>query len=238
MASPRSVYGLGQRAGVRRLRGPECVGHAPRASIRQALSCRREWDRTEFVRRIQEERPSVLDHSAFTLIVFGVGCTPLIPSNPSIAPVLASFLVMAGLLLLAASARRTWVVRPGEITTSVRVCGLGWPRTIEIEWLARMELRRLPSNVPWKSRFELALVDLDGGDTAVFGPLTEGEARWMAGIVADVLKDALPKSGQEVYRWSVSVDAPTAGSRAMADAWLDEGLADRGSKGAGRVEKA
>ena len=60
----------------------------------------------------------------------------------------------------------------------------------------------------------------------------------MAGIVADVLKDALPKSGQEVYRWSVSVDAPTAGSRAMADAWLDEGLADPGSKGAGRGVKS
>ena len=75
------------------------------------LSCRREWDRTEFVRRIQEERPSVLDGSAVVLIVFGLACAPLIPSNPSLALVVVTFLVMAGLLLLAASARRAWVVR-------------------------------------------------------------------------------------------------------------------------------
>jgi hypothetical protein len=81
--------------------------------------------------------------------------------------------------------------------------------------------------------FALALVDLDGENKAVFGPVTEGEARWMAGIVVDVLKDALPNSGEEVYRWSVSVDPPTAGSRAMADAWLDEVAVERGSsKGA------
>ncbi len=49
----------------------------------------------------------------------------------------------------------------------------------------------------------------------------------MAGIVADVLKDALPRSGQEVYRWSVRWTPPTAGSRAMADVWLDEVLPRR-----------
>ena len=78
------------------------------------LSCRREWDRTEFVRRIQEKRPSVLDGLAFILLVFGLACTPPTPSAPSIARVLVPFLVMAGLLLLAASARRNWVVRHGR----------------------------------------------------------------------------------------------------------------------------
>jgi hypothetical protein len=74
-------------------------------------------------------------------------------------------------------------------------------------------------------------LDLDDEDKVLFGPLTEGEARWMAGIVAEILKDALPRRGQEVYRWSVTVDPPAAGSRAMADVWLDEVLANPGSKG-------
>jgi hypothetical protein len=134
--------------------------------------------------------------------------------------------------LLSAPARRRWVIRPGEIRTSIPGLGLLWSRTTEIEWLQRIELlRTIPPETPWAPSYRLALVELDGKDKAVFGPLTEGEARWMAGILAEVLKDALPRSGQEVYRWSVSVDEPTAGSRAMADAWLDEGLAGPGSKG-------
>ena len=59
----------------------------------------------------------------------------------------------------------------------------------------------------------------------------------MAGIVADTLKDALPRSGQEVYRWSVKTEPPTAGSRAMADAWLDEGPAEPDSKRSAAIKR-
>jgi hypothetical protein len=125
-------------------------------------------------------------------------------------------------MLLAIPPRRLWVLRPGEVTMSYKLWGIGRSRTTEIEWLKRLELRRRFWTPPWGTPFELALIDLDDAVKVAFGPLTEGEARWMAGIVADVLKDALPHGGQEVYRWSVSVDEPTAGSGAMADAWLDE----------------
>ena len=70
--------------------------------------------------------------------------------------------------------------------------------------------------------FELALVDLKENDVAVLRPLTRGEALWMAGILADVLKDAFLRDGQTYLRWSVSADAPAAGSKAMGDRWLDE----------------
>jgi hypothetical protein len=40
-----------------------------------------------------------------------------------------------------------------------------------------------------------------------------------------------------IYRWSVAVDEPTAGSQAMADAWLDDGLAGPGAKGLPADEK-
>jgi hypothetical protein len=44
----------------------------------------------------------------------------------------------------------------------------------------------------------------------------------MAGILADVLKDALLKDGQTYLRWSVSTEAAACGSKAMADRWLDD----------------
>ena len=147
-------------------------------------------------------------------------------------------LALAVVFLIAAAARWRWVVRPGEITSFVGVWGgLGWSRTTEIEWLDRIEMRKVPGDAssPW--RFEIALVDLDEEDKVVFGQMTEGEARWMAGIVADILKDALPRSGQEVYRWSVTVDPPAAGSRAMADFLLDEVLADPGPKGSAAAKR-
>jgi hypothetical protein len=139
-------------------------------------------------------------------------------------------------------------VRPGEITMSVPMVGIGRTRTIEVEWLDRIELRRI-RDAPWRwvpSRtevgsspfgFELVLVDLDEHDLAILGPLSEGEARWMAGIVAEVLKDALLKAGQSFERWSVSVDAPAGGSQAMEDVYLDEPMADVGSNGSSKAAK-
>jgi hypothetical protein len=128
--------------------------------------------------------------------------------------------------------RRTWNVRPGEVTSSVRFLGLGWSRTVDVEWLDRIELRRSLKAIKPFSRqfgfnmprpgFELALIDLKEKDVAVFGPLTRGEALWMSGIVADVLKDAFLKEGQSYVRWSVSADAPASGPKAMGDRWLDE----------------
>ena len=139
--------------------------------------------------------------------------------------------------------RRRWVVRPGEVTTTIPFLGLGWSWTSEVEWLNRIDLRRISSNA-WKWRlrwqlgfgeavpcFELALVDLDDNTTAVLGPLTEGEARWMGGIIAEQLKDALPKKDQSFERWSVTVNAPVAGSPAMADPYLDEPIGSSDSLG-------
>ena len=139
--------------------------------------------------------------------------------------------------------RQRWVVRPGEVTTTIPFLGFGWSWTSEVEWLNRIDLRRISSNA-WKWRFrwqlgygeavpfyELALVDLDDHTTVVLGPLTEGEARWMGGIIAEQLKDALPKKNQSFERWSVTVNAPVAGSQAMADPYLDEPIGSSGSIG-------
>ena len=127
---------------------------------------------------------------------------------------------------------RRWNVRPGELTSSVRLFGIGWSRTVDVEWLDRLELRRSEEKIsPFRRRFgfneprpgfELALVDLKENDVALIRPLTRGEALWMAGILADVLKDAFLKDGQTYLRWSVSADAPAFGSKVMGDRWLDE----------------
>ena len=211
----------------------DASGTRPDPPSDSTLSCRREWDRTEFLARIPVE-PSKFRIVGLVvcLLLFGLSAALDEPWP------LRTGLFGAGWLgmVLLSPLRRRWVVRPGEITTFVGVGKLGRSRTTDIEWLERIELRRLPSSIPWNSRFELTLVDLDGDDRANFGPLTEGEARWMAGIVAGVLKDALPRSGQEIYRWSVKTEPPTAGSRAMADAWIDEGVAGPGLKGAGEQE--
>jgi hypothetical protein len=197
------------------------------------ISCRREWDRTEFVLRNPADRFTVWRCRPMVWVLLLFAPLLLLPLASG-ARLLIGCLLLAGWLgvaLQSVSLRRRWVVRPGEITASTTCWGLGASQTTEIEWLDRIELRRIAANPRWASNFQLAPVDLDGQDKMVFGPLTEGEARWMAGIVADVLKDALPRSGQEIYRWSVAVDEPTTGSRAMADAWLDEGLAGPGVKG-------
>ena len=99
-----------------------------------------------------------------------------------------------------------------------RFLGLSWSRTSEVEWLDRIELRR----IRWRRHSALALVDECDSDAAVLGPLTEGEARWMASIIADVFKDALPKEGQTIVRWSVTARAPACGSKLLGDRWLDE----------------
>lgn len=47
----------------------------------------------------------------------------------------------------------------------------------------------------------------------------------MAGIVAPILRDSLPRSGQQIHRWSVRTHATdAAGAAAMADPWLDGGV--------------
>jgi hypothetical protein len=128
-----------------------------------------------------------------------------------------------------------WSVRPGEVTAIRSFLGFSWSRTFEVEWLDRIELRRtqsksrslaeLPGRWPRDElppEFALALVDLNERDVAVFQPVTKGEALWMAGIIAAVLKDAFPKDGEIFARWSVSADPHAAGSKALADRWLDE----------------
>ena len=59
----------------------------------------------------------------------------------------------------------------------------------------------------------------------------------MAGIIAEVLRDALPRSGQSFERWNVSVNAPAQGSPKMGDVWLDDLNADSDSIGSSKVAK-
>jgi hypothetical protein len=213
----------------------------PRPPSDSTLSCRREWDRTEFTRHNPVDVYGSRRYVVISLISTAIVGIMLALARPGLGWTFALILAgPVGLLELIvwwgwASQRRRWVVRPGEIRRSIPGLGPLGSRTTEIEWLDRIELRRLPVDACRFARrspgFELVLVDPDGVDTANFGPLTEGEARWMARVVADVLKDALPRHDQEVYRWSVTVDEPTGGSRAMADAWLDEVLPEQATGG-------
>ena len=50
---------------------------------------------------------------------------------------------------------------------------------------------------------------IGGGDPLIRGALASAQ-------------DALPKEGQIFARWSVSADAPAAGSEALGDRWLDD----------------
>jgi hypothetical protein len=223
------------------------------------IDCRREWDRTEF--RIRISAKIWFTAMLLVALVMVVSAMPGALFFSLFGPRVGWFILPYLILLGSAgviwvfpwvswqSGNRRWVVRPGEITMSVPMVGIGRTRTIEVEWLDRIELRRI-RDAPWRwvpSRievgsspfgFELVLVDLDEHDLAILGPLSEGEARWMAGIVAEVLKDALLKSGQTFERWSVSVDAPAGGSQSMGDVYLDEPMADVGSKGSTKAEKA
>lgn len=189
------------------------------------IACRRDWDGAEFSRRLGRERPAVGLYEWILLGFISVVVQPLVSTRPSLTAAGLTALAIVVVIFITGRARRIWIFRPGEITTGVRLLGFGWSATEEVEWLERLELRRLASNTPWDARFELALVDLDGHDKAVVGPLTEGEARWMAGIVAAILRDSLPRSGQQIHRWSVRTHPmDAAGSPAMADPWLDGGV--------------
>ena len=228
----------------------------PEAPSDSTIFCRREWDRTEFRKHLPAN-----DWFAIlllvTLVMSGsamVGIMFLNSLGPRLDRFHLPYLILvgsAGLFVVVPwvswrVGNRRWVVRPGEITTSVPMLGIGWSRTIKVEWLDRIELRRIrEAPWPWLAGrigigsspfgFELALVNLDEHDLAIFGPLTEGEARWLAGIIAEVLKDALPKSGQSFDRWTVSVDAPARGSQTMGDAYLDEPVTGAGSNGSSKV---
>ncbi len=207
------------------------------------IDCRREWDRTEFRIRISAKVWFTAMLLAALVMVGSAmpGALFLSLFGPRVGWFILPYLILlgsAGVIWVLPWAswqlgNRRWVVRPGEVTMSVPKVGIGRTRTIEVEWLDRIELRRIQDaswrRVPGRIEvgsspygFELALIDLNEHDLAILGPLSEGEARWMAGIIADVFKDALPKTGQSFERWSVSVDAPAGGSQEMGDAWLDE----------------
>ncbi len=220
------------------------------------IFCRREWDHTEFTRRVSADWfTTLLAASVIGIVTLCIVFTrvfgkldefSLLYTIPGGLACLVLVLPWISLML----SRRRWVVRPGEITTMIPCFGLGRSHTTEVEWLDRIELRRISTSA-WKRwlryglgygegvpGFELAFVDLNMNVTAVLGPLTEGEARWMAGIIAQVLEDALPKSGESFDRWSVSVDAPVKGSQVMGDVYLDEPMTAEGSNGSSRVAKA
>lgn len=214
----------------------DAAGTLPEPPSDSRLACRREWDRIEFVlSRRGGEGLMASDRLPARLFVF---LTPVLAAMLAVVlPITAGLLAITwlGAIVATSPLKRRWVIRPGEITRAVTLCGLGRSRTTDIEWLSRLELRKRPMRSFLRGPvFDLVLVDPDDADRAALGPLTEGEARWMAGIVADVLKDALPREGEEVYRWSVSVDGPAAGSIKMADPWLD----DPGTKGPATEKRA
>ncbi len=188
------------------------------------LSCRRACDRTVFhAPRCEKRLPFWLPVFAF-LLYFDLILVSVDGRGRS-DPVAAIFvLAMTGGAGLIYGLRRVWVVRPGELVTSLRFAGHGWSCTADIERLERIELRRIASRTPWDARFYLVLIDGDGEESEVIGPLTEGEARWMAGIVAEILRDDLPRSTRRAGRGSIRPDRLIAGSLALADPWLDEGL--------------
>jgi len=205
------------------------------------IRCRREWDRTEFIRRISPDWTKLLGLLPMVLIFCMIlgGLTVELSRKfdwfvlCGLIPVGLGGLALIVPWVSAGLGRRRWVVRPGEITSDIPWMGLGWSRTVEVEWLDRIELRRLPRTTKrplWpqigfhgvQPGFELALIDLSENDVAIIGPVTEGEARWMAAILAEVLKDAFVEDGQTFARWSVTADAPAAGAKALGDRWLDE----------------
>jgi hypothetical protein len=189
-----------------------------------SLTCRRERDRTEFSVPLREDRPAGLIPVMAALLYFSLIVIPLSDRGPFNPGAGLFLLAMTGALGLAYSIRRVWIVRPGELVTSLRFADLGWSCTTEIERLERMELRRVPSRTPWDARFKLVLIDGEGEECEAIGPLTEGEAGWMAGIVAEILSDALTWSGRDVRRPGIRPGSLTAGSLAMADPWIDAGL--------------
>ncbi len=230
----------------------------PEAPSDSAVACRREWDYTVFRKCLTAK--DWFDVLLLVLLVMSgsamFGMLFLDSLGPRFERFDLPYLILvgsAGLFVVVPwvsrrMGNRRWVVRPGEVTESVPMLGIGWSRTIEVEWLDRIEFRRIRESSkrwlgdrdavgssPWG--FELALVDLDEHDLASFGALTEGEARWMAGIITEVLRDALPRSGQSFERWNVSVDAPAQGSPKMGDVWLDELNADSNSIGPSKVAK-
>ncbi len=208
-----------------------------------AVRCRREWDRTEFVVGSRMSWSAWARRSLMTLVAIAIACNLLVTLVRQFDWFVLSCLIPAGTAGLALSAswlqhlrwRERWVVRPGEVKSTKAFLGFTWSRTADVEWLDRMELRRKeatsgPSSwlASWfragdtEPPFVLALVGLKENDVAVFEPLTSGEALWMAGIIAGVLKDAFPKDGQSFARWSVSADPAAGGSKALGDRWLDE----------------
>jgi hypothetical protein len=215
--------------------------HEPPADC--AIRCRREWDRTEFVSRFPTSWSAGLGLFLIGFFFMAMSCIWMVQIAGKSDWFLLSCLMTAalagvGLLVLCVClvlGRRRWIVRPGEVTSTASFLGFPWSQTSEVEWLDRIELRLAAPKTTslWgmlpdigfgsvERGFELALVDLNENDVAVLGPMTKGEARWMAGIVTDVLKDAFPKEGQSFARWSVSADPPAAGSKALVDRWLDE----------------
>ena len=204
------------------------------------IVCRRDWDHTEFLRRSQLSWPRWIARASIGLTIMAIAC--LLALRITTGLDLFQFFALVGCGLYSALIvwswvaiirnRQLWVVRPGEVTSTVPFMGIVWSRTAEVEWLDRFELRpsarriglspvQFGFNEPHRG-FDLALVDLKDNNVAVLGPLTRGEALWMAGIIADVLKDALPKEGQTFARWSVSSDTTTGAAKLMGDRWLDE----------------
>jgi hypothetical protein len=99
------------------------------------------------------------------------------------------------LVLLAPFMVQRWVIGPRDVSGRFSCLGLGRTRRFDVTKIVRVELR-WDSPGPGKENdtpYSLRFVSGDGREPIAFCGLTEGEARWVGGVVCDLLKGSLPE---------------------------------------------
>lgn len=106
-------------------------------------------------------------------------------------------LLLAGLLLvlLEPTRRTSWRIGNSQITCRLAWLGVGRTWDYPLESLDRIEVEDQAENqpkrgkqltLPWKSAgatYRLSFIDASNGEVCSIDGLTEGEARWMAGVI-------------------------------------------------------
>jgi hypothetical protein len=105
-------------------------------------------------------------------------------------------------VLLAPFRAERWSVSPAGVAARSSVLGVGRSSQFEPADLGRVELRKYARgrkgaapDEEGDTPYSLGLVGRDGRDLLVVDGLTEGEARWVGGVLVDTLKGSLPKDG-------------------------------------------
>lgn len=103
----------------------------------------------------------------------------------------------------------TWAIGRGEIIARSLAFGLGTSRRLSTDDVGSLELRKTPASkvkeesphIPQEEQpYRLGFIGHDGRDLLVIRGLTLGEARWMGGHTASLLKDALAKGAKRSLR--------------------------------------